>query len=58
MLTSALDQEGKTLCAANLAVALSMGMESRVLVIDADLRHPSIGSDFGAGGTAGAGRLL
>ena len=53
MLTSALDQEGKTLCAANLAVALSMGMESRVLVIDADLRHPSIGSDFGAGGRQG-----
>lgn len=49
MLTSALDQEGKTLCAANLTIALSMGMESKVLVVDADLRHPSIGASFGVG---------
>lgn len=53
MLTSALDQEGKTLCAANLTVALSMGMESEVLVIDADLRHPSVGARFGANGQRG-----
>lgn len=53
MLTSALDQEGKTLCAANLTVALSMGMESEVLVVDADLRHPSVGARFGAHGQRG-----
>jgi protein-tyrosine kinase len=53
MLTSALDQEGKTLCAANLAIALSMSVEARVLLLDADLRHPSIGSRFGGYGRKG-----
>lgn len=39
-LTSALEQEGKTVTTLNLAAALGSG-NSRVLVIDADLRRPS-----------------
>jgi protein-tyrosine kinase len=47
MITSALDQEGKTLCATNLAVALSMRIGAEVVLVDADLRHPSVGASFG-----------
>jgi capsular exopolysaccharide synthesis family protein len=41
MITSALDNEGKTICAINLAKALSMSIGAGVILIDADLRHPS-----------------
>jgi protein-tyrosine kinase len=47
MVTSALDQEGKTLCATNLAVALSMSIGAGVVLVDADLRHPSVASGLG-----------
>ena len=40
MVTSALQSEGKTLTAANLALTLSESYQRRVLVIDADLRRP------------------
>jgi protein-tyrosine kinase len=46
MITSALDQEGKTLCAVNLAVVLSRPAGPGVLLVDADVRHPSLGSHF------------
>lgn len=42
MITSALPQEGKTLTLVNLALTLSESYERRVLVIDADLRCPSV----------------
>lgn len=41
MITSALDNEGKTSCAINLARALAMGIDRGVILVDADLRHPS-----------------
>lgn len=41
MITSALDNEGKTICAINLARALSMSIGTGVILVDADLRHPS-----------------
>src|SRR5262249_54179532 len=44
MITSALDNEGKTICAINLARALSMSIGSGVVLVDADLRHPSTAS--------------
>ena len=42
MITSALPQEGKTLTIVNLALTLSESYGRRVLVIDADLRCPSL----------------
>ena len=47
MVTSALDQEGKTLCAANLAISLSLPVSADVVLVDLDLRRPSLGSRFG-----------
>lgn len=47
MITSALDQEGKTLCAVNLAVALSMRIGVGVVLVDADLRHPNVAMQLG-----------
>ena len=47
MITSALAQEGKTLCAMNLAFALSMRADRGVILVDADLRRPSAGASFG-----------
>jgi capsular exopolysaccharide synthesis family protein len=46
MVTSALPQEGKTLTVANLALTLSESYKRRVLLIDADLRRPSIHTLF------------
>jgi capsular exopolysaccharide synthesis family protein len=39
--------EGKTLTAINLAISLSMEISYTVLLVDADLRHPSVHSYFG-----------
>jgi len=41
-ITSAVASDGKTLTAVNLAGALARKRGSRVLLIDADLRHPSV----------------
>jgi capsular exopolysaccharide synthesis family protein len=42
MVTSAVASEGKTLTSTNLALTLSHSYQRRVLLIDADLRRPSI----------------
>jgi len=42
MITSALPGEGKTLTAINLSLTLSESYRRRVLLIDADLRRPSV----------------
>jgi capsular exopolysaccharide synthesis family protein len=47
MITSALAQEGKTLCAMNLTLALSLRIDAGVILVDADLRRPSAGASFG-----------
>lgn len=46
MVTSALPREGKTLTVSNLAMTLSESYGRRVLLIDADLRRPSIHDVF------------
>ena len=45
--TSPTPGDGKTTCALNLAGALAAAAESRVLVVDLDLRTPSIGNHLG-----------
>ena len=42
LVTSAAPQEGKTLVAVNLAVAISKEMHSNAILVDADLRRPGI----------------
>ena len=46
MVASALPGEGKTLTASNLALTLSESYQRRVLLVDADLRRPSIHQVF------------
>ena len=42
MVTSTIGEEGKTLTAINLAIALAKGYDNTVLLVDADLRRPSL----------------
>jgi protein-tyrosine kinase len=53
MVTSAVPHEGKTLTTSNLALTLSESYQRRVLLIDADIRHPSIHTVFGASNARG-----
>jgi protein-tyrosine kinase len=46
MIASAVAGEGKTLTAANLALAFSESYQRRVLLVDADLRRPSLHTLF------------
>ena len=46
MITSAVPDEGKTLTATNIALTLSESYRRRVLLIDADLRRPSLDDVF------------
>jgi capsular exopolysaccharide synthesis family protein len=58
MLTSALPGEGKTLTASNLALTFSESYQRRVLLIDADLRRPSLHEIFDIDGSVGLGEGL
>lgn len=42
MVTSSVPNEGKSLTALNLSVSLAQGLDNTVLLIDADLRRPSL----------------
>jgi succinoglycan biosynthesis transport protein ExoP len=56
-LTSAQPVEGKTTTACNMAIALAYG-GSRVLLIDADMRRPSVSRTLGIENTVGLSHLL
>jgi protein-tyrosine kinase len=58
MVTSALPREGKTLTTANLGLTLSNAFARRVLIIDADLRWPSMHTLFGVPSTRGLSETL
>lgn len=47
LITSTIPQEGKSTIAANLACALAYASEERVLLIEGDLRRPSLSQIFG-----------
>ena len=53
MIASAVAGEGKTLTSSNLALTLSESYKRRVLLIDADLRRPSLHSVFCVDGMTG-----
>ena len=46
LVTSALPMEGKSFVASNIAVSLSYGLDQSVLLVDADLRKPSLQKIF------------
>ena len=58
MVSSAVPDEGKTLTAANIALTLSESYEFRVLLIDADLRRPSLETLFSVGRVQGLNEAL
>ena len=53
MVTSASPGEGKTLTASNLALTLSQSYQRHVLLIDADLRKPTVHEVFGVDNSSG-----
>jgi protein-tyrosine kinase len=53
MIASALEKEGKSLTSSNLALTLSESYKRRVLLIDADLRRPSLHTTFNLSAQAG-----
>lgn len=57
VVTSSMPGEGKSTTTANLAIAIAQS-EARVLVIDADLRDPSIADLFGIEGAVGLTDVL
>jgi capsular exopolysaccharide synthesis family protein len=57
LLTSAGASEGKTVCSVNLAVSLAEG-GARVLLVDADLRHPACHRALGADNALGLSSAL
>lgn len=57
LLTSATPSEGKTTLSTNLACILAQG-DARVLLIDADLRRPSVHHRFGMTGKVGLTTVL
>ena len=47
LITSTIPQEGKSMVAANLACTLALQSQSRILLIEGDLRRPSLSQMFG-----------
>ncbi len=58
MIISAVPGEGKTLTSINLALTFSRSYKRKVLLIDADLRKPSIQDAFGMTGVSGLHEAL
>lgn len=58
MVTSAIPREGKTLTIVNLALTLSESYDRKVLLIDADLRKPSVHTVLGVPNGAGLAEAL
>ena len=53
--TSAVPGDGKTTTAINLAGALAQSRESRILLVDADLRRPGVAAQLGLSDSRGCG---
>lgn len=58
LITSAQAQEGKTITACNLAITLSMDMEKKVLLVDADFRRPAVHTMLGISNKSGFYNVL
>lgn len=58
LVTSAEPEEGKTFVATNLAITLAQGMDQYSMLVDCDLRNPSVGKMFGIGNGNGLTNYL
>lgn len=58
MVTSAIPGDGKSFVSANLAISISQGIEEHVLLIDSDIRNPSIDRYFNIGRREGLSEYL
>lgn len=58
LVTSSIPQEGKSTVAANLACTLARREQQRTLLLDGDLRRPTIASVFGLGKVSGISEWL
>jgi exopolysaccharide/PEP-CTERM locus tyrosine autokinase len=58
MVTSAQSFDGKSVVATNLAITIAQGMDEYVLLVDCDLRKPSVHHLFGLDGVAGVREYL
>ncbi len=57
-ITSAFPGEGKTTCAVNLGIVTGMSVETKVLLIDCDLRRPKVHVSLGLHPEVGLGEVL
>ena len=57
-ITSPIKGDGKTTVSANLAAAMALYYEQQVLLVDADLRSPSVHRFFGVSASPGLGEYL
>ena len=53
LVTSTIPQEGKSLVAANLACTLALRTQEKILLLEGDLRRPSLSQKFGLGRISG-----
>ena len=53
LITSTIPQEGKSMVSANLACTLAQGRQERVLLLEGDVRRPSLSQKFGMDGHTG-----
>jgi len=58
LITSTIPQEGKSMVSANLACTLALKTQQRVLMLEGDLRRPSLSQMFGLGRNPGICEFL
>lgn len=58
LVTSALPEEGKSFVASNLALSIAQNIDKHVLLIDCDMRHPTIHKNFGYKNVPGLSNYL
>jgi capsular exopolysaccharide synthesis family protein len=58
LITSTIPEEGKSTVSANLATILARKQQAKILLLDGDLRRPSLSKQFGVGRLAGLSEWL
>jgi capsular exopolysaccharide synthesis family protein len=58
LITSTIPQEGKSMVAANLACTLAQSTQQRILLLEGDLRRPSLSKMFGIGRNQGLSEYM